>query len=63
MRRMTSVELITFSPEIYDGVKYGEDLAFCWRVKEIGKEMWCDPTARVGHIAHVPIWPGEAPAT
>lgn len=52
-----------FSPEIHDGVKYGEDLAFCWRVKEIGKEMWCDPTARVGHIAHVPIWPGEAPAT
>lgn len=52
-----------FSPEIYDGVKYGEDLAFCWRVKEIGKEMWCDPTARVGHIAHVPIWPGEKPAT
>ena len=52
-----------FSPEIYDGVKYGEDLAFCWRVKEIGKEMWCDPTARVGHIAHIPIWPGEEPAT
>ena len=52
-----------FSPEMYDGVKYGEDLAFCWRVKEIGKEMWCDPTARVGHIAHIPIWPGEEPAT
>ncbi len=52
-----------FSPEMYDGVKYGEDLAFCWRVKEIGKEMWCDPTARVGHIAHIPIWPGEDPAT
>lgn len=42
---------------------YGEDLAFCVRAKEQGYEIWCDPTARVGHIAHVPIWPGEEPAT
>lgn len=42
---------------------YGEDLAFCIRAKEQGYEIWCDPTARVGHIAHVPIWPGEEPAT
>ncbi len=52
-----------FNPEIYDGIKYGEDLAFCWRANDIGAEIWCEPTARVGHIAHVPIWPGEAPAT
>ena len=42
---------------------YGEDLAFCVRAKEEGYEIWCDPTARVGHIAHIPIWPGEEPAT
>jgi GT2 family glycosyltransferase len=42
---------------------YGEDLAFCVRAKEQGYEIWCDPTARVGHIAHIPIWPGEEPAT
>ena len=42
---------------------YGEDLAFCIRAKEQGYEIWCDPTARVGHIAHIPIWPGEEPAT
>lgn len=41
---------------------YGEDLAFCWRAKSMGTEIWCEPTARVGHIAHVPIWPGEEPA-
>lgn len=52
-----------FSPEIHDGVKYGEDLAFCWRAIEAGAEIWCEPTARCGHIAHVPIWPGEDPAT
>lgn len=52
-----------FMPEKYEGVSYGEDLAFCWRVNSIGREMWCDPAARVGHIAHIPVWPGEEPAT
>ena len=42
---------------------FGEDLAFCWRAKQVGAEIWCEPTARVGHIAQVPIWPGEEPAT
>lgn len=48
-----------FNPTDY----YGEDLAFCWRVNQLGREIWCEPTARCGHITHVPIWPGEAPAT
>lgn len=52
-----------FSPETIDGIKFGEDLAFCWRANNIGAEIWCEPTARCGHIAHVPIWPGEEPAT
>jgi len=52
-----------FSPEIINGVKFGEDLAFCHRANRIGAEIWCEPTARIGHIAHVPIWPGEEPAT
>ena len=43
--------------------EFGEDLAFCWRAAESGAELWCEPTARVGHIAQVPIWPGEEPAT
>ena len=51
-----------FDPARIDGMTYGEDLAFCWRVNKIGMEMWCDPTARCGHIAHIPIWPGEEPA-
>ena len=39
--------------------QYGEDLAFCDRVKQLGKEIWCDPTVRPGHIAHVPVYAGE----
>ena len=38
---------------------YGEDLAFCWRVKNIGREISCEPTVRPGHIAHVPMYAGE----
>ena len=52
-----------FDPAVIDGITFGEDTAFCWRASQCGYEIWCDPTARVGHIAHVPIWPGEEPAT
>lgn len=48
-----------FDPAMIDGVSFGEDLAFCWRAAKTGAEIWCDPTARVGHIAHRPVWPGE----
>lgn len=44
-----------FNPTDY----YGEDLAFCWRVKNIGREIWCEPTVKPGHIAHVPVYAGE----
>lgn len=46
-----------FTPTEY----YGEDLAFCWRVKAIGREIWCEPTVRPGHIAHVPVYVGDNP--
>lgn len=52
-----------FDPENIQGTAFGEDLAFCWRAGSIGAEIWCEPTARVGHMANVPIWPGEEPAT
>lgn len=52
-----------FDPEVIDGIQFGEDLAFCWRALQTEAEIWCEPTARCGHIAHVPIWPGEEPKT
>lgn len=42
--------------------EFGEDLAFCWRAGQVGIEIWCDPTVRMGHIARIPIWPDEKPA-
>ena len=44
-----------FQPTDY----YGEDLAFCWRVRQLGREIWCEPTVRPGHIAHVPVYAGQ----
>lgn len=52
-----------FDPAVYEGVTMGEDTAFCWRADKTGAEIWCEPTARVGHIAHIAVWPGEEPAT
>ena len=61
---LTEVELLQavtqkfgtcFQPTPY----YGEDLAFCWRVKQLGREIWCEPTVRPGHIAHVPVYAGQ----
>ena len=51
-----------FDPAIIEDITFGEDTAFCWRARKCGFEIWCEPTARIGHIAHVPIWPGEGPA-
>lgn len=61
---LTSVNLLedvqrTFGTCFLPTDKYGEDLAFCDRVKQLGREIWCDPSVRPGHIAHVPVYAGE----
>ena len=61
---LTSVELLEavrfhFGTCFNPTEKYGEDLAFCDRVKQLGREIWCEPTVRPGHIAHVPVYAGE----
>ena len=30
----------------------GEDLSFCYRVTQLGKKMYCDPTVTLGHIGY-----------
>ena len=37
----------------------GEDVAFCKRVRDLGVSIWCEPTARVGHVGAVTIWPED----
>ena len=36
-----------------------EDMAFCLRATGLGYEIWCEPTARVGHVGAVTIWPED----
>ena len=61
---LTSVELLKAVWDKFDTCfrpteLYGEDLAFCDRVKQLGREIWCEPTVRPGHIALVPVYAGE----
>ena len=39
--------------------RLSEDLAFCQRANGQGFEIWCEPTARVGHVGPVTIWPED----
>ena len=61
---LTSVDLLKAVYEKYGTwfrptEKFSEDLAFCERVNGIRSEIWCDPTVRPGHIAHIPVYAGE----
>lgn len=31
---------------------FGEDLSFCWRARECGYKIYCDPTIACGHVGH-----------
>ena len=33
----------------------GEDLSFCWRARECGYKLMCDPTIPLGHVAHTMV--------
>lgn len=30
----------------------GEDVAFCWRARECGYSIWCDPSVICGHVGY-----------
>ena len=63
---LTSVELLKavynqFATTFQPTALLGQDLAFCERVNKIGKEIWCEPTVRPGHMAHIPVYAGNDP--
>lgn len=39
---------------------YGEDLSFCKRAHDLGYRLYAEPSVRLGHIAHIPIYPDDA---
>lgn len=38
---------------------FGEDLAFCSRVKDMGIDIWCEPAVVLGHVGHITIYPED----
>lgn len=32
--------------------KNGEDVAFCWRARQCGYKIWCDPDVLCGHVGY-----------
>lgn len=39
---------------------YGEDLSFCRRAAALGFKIYAEPTVRLGHIAHLTVYPEDA---
>ena len=33
----------------------GEDLSFCWRARQCGYKLMCDPSIPLGHVAHTMV--------
>ena len=42
--------------------RYGEDVAFCVRARELGATIWCEPKAVLGHVGQVTVWPDKVKA-
>lgn len=42
-----------FGPPFLPLSHLGEDLSFCKRVTDLGGEMWCDSSVKVGHIGNM----------
>lgn len=38
---------------------YGEDVAFCMRARSLGYKIFAEPSAKVGHIGHLIIYPDD----
>jgi hypothetical protein len=52
---MTSVKLLKavwdkFGPAFAPLTWAGEDIAFCYRAKQLGYDIWCDSRVKCGHI-------------
>ena len=52
---MTSVPLVKalwdqYGPPFSYYMNLGEDMSFCYRVREMGQTIWCDPTIKAGHV-------------
>ena len=46
-------DVITKFGKIFSPIgRNGEDIAFCWRARQCGYKIWCDPRVLCGHVAY-----------
>ena len=55
---MTDVALLKavwdqYGPPFSHYMNLGEDMSFCYRVRQMGQRIWCDPSVTVGHIGQM----------
>lgn len=55
---LTTVDLLRdvwdhYGPPFSYHLNIGEDYSFCWRVNQIGRQIWCDSRVKAGHIGQV----------
>lgn len=52
---MLDVMCSTYGIPFFPIAGLGEDLAFCYRAKQIDYKMWCDTSIKVGHIMRMSV--------
>lgn len=44
-----------FGPPFFPEIGFGEDLSFCRRCSQLGIDIWCDSSVKIGHIGQTVI--------
>ena len=48
-----------FDGRMFDPINgFGEDVAFCWRARQCGYEIWCDSKIEMGHVGQCVVTRG-----
>ena len=48
-----------FNGQMFDPMYgFGEDVAFCWRARQCGYEIWCDSEIEMGHVGQCVVTRG-----
>lgn len=43
-----------FEGRMFDPIDgFGEDVAFCWRARQCGYDIWCDSSIELGHVGNM----------
>lgn len=59
MRTEVLMDVMGKFHRIFDPIDgMGEDLSFCWRARQCGYHLWCDPTLEMGHVGYAEITRG-----